>query len=91
MRLLYCTFVLILSVAGTADCAQPESSPDPWQFEDDVEETETWGMLLRDQASDLLLFVAFATFALVSFFRKSATLKYGVLVAAVVYLGFTKS
>ena len=91
MRLLCCTFVLVFSVAGIALCAQPESGPDPWQFEDDVEDTETWGMLLRDQASDLLLFVAFATFALVSFFRKSATLKYGVLVAAVVYLGFAKS
>ena len=70
---------------------QPEPAADLWQFEDDEEEVETWGTLLRDQAGDLLLFVAFATLALISFFRKSVRLKYVTLVAAVVYLGFSKS
>lgn len=70
-----------------ADAAQPA---DLWEFEDE-EETETWSALLRDQALDLSLFVAFATLALVSFFRKSAALKYVTLVAAVAYLGFAKS
>ena len=69
---------------------QPAPADDLWQFEDE-EEVETWGMLLRDQAGDLLLFVAFAALALVSFFRKSVRLKYVTLVAAVVYLGFSKS
>ena len=69
------------------DTAQPA---DLWEFEDE-EETETWSALLQDQALDLSLFVAFATLALVSFFRKSAALKYVTLVAAVAYLGFAKS
>ena len=71
-----------------ADAAQPAA--DLWEFEDE-EETETWSALLQDQAIDLSLFVAFATLALVSFFRKSAALKYVTLVAAVAYLGFAKS
>ena len=71
--------------------AQPEPADDLWNFEDDDEEVETWGTLLRDQAGDLLLFVAFAALALVSFFRKSVRLKYVTLVAAVLYLGFAKS
>ena len=71
--------------------AQPEPADDLWNFEDDEEEVETWGTLLRDQAGDLLLFVAFAALALVSFFRKSVRLKYVTLVAAVLYLGFAKS
>ena len=37
------------------------------------------------------MFAAFATLAMISFFRKSVRLKYVTLVAAVVYLGFSKS
>lgn len=72
--------------------AQPDASPatDPWGF-DDEEEEETWGTLLADQATDLSLFVAFATFAMVGFVRKSVALKYVTLGAAVLYLGFAKS
>ena len=62
---------------------------DPWGFEE--EEVETWASLLQDQAGDLLLFVAFASLALVGFWRKSVALKYVTLVAAVVYLGLAKS
>ena len=68
-----------------------QPAPDLWEFEDDELVVETWGMLLRDQASDLILFTAFATLAFVSFFRKSRPLKYVTLVAAVAYLGFNKS
>ena len=71
--------------------AQPEAAADLWNFDDEEEEVETWGTLLRDQAGDMLLFAAFAALALVSFFRKSVALKYVTLVAAVVYLGFAKS
>ena len=70
--------------------ANTQPANDLWDFDDD-EDIETWGTLLRDQALDLTLFVAFATLTLVSFFRKSVPLKYVTLVAAVVYLGFTKS
>ena len=71
--------------------AQPDAAADLWNFEDEEEEVETWGTLLRDQAADILLFVAFAALAMVSFFRKSVRLKYVTLAAALVYLGFTKS
>lgn len=69
----------------------PAPEVDLWQFEDEEEEAETWGALLRDQAGDLLAFAAFAALALISFFRKSVPLKYVTLAAAVAYLGFSKS
>lgn len=62
-----------------------------WDFPDETTDVETWGTLLSDQGLDLALFIAFVTLALISFFRKSTTLKYITLVAAVVYLGFFKS
>ena len=82
-----------LAAAGQSDASVTETQPaeDLWQFDDDEEDVETWGTLLRDQAWDLALFVGFATLTLVSFFRKSVPLKYVTLVVAVVYLGFTKS
>ena len=70
---------------------QPQPAPDLWDFEDDDVVAETWATLLQDQASDLILFTAFAALALTSFFRKSRPLKYVTLVVAVAYLGFTKS
>ena len=87
MLLLPATGALAARAAG----GQPDAAEDLWNFEDDEEEVETWGTLLRDQAGDMLLFAAFAALAMVSFFRKSVRLKYVTLVAAVVYLGFTKS
>ncbi|MGH9143939.1 MAG: 4Fe-4S binding protein [Vicinamibacterales bacterium] len=52
---------------------------------------EGWREILQPQALDLVLFTTFIALALVSFFRKSVPLKYVTLVAAVGYLGFTKS
>ncbi len=92
-RLIVALLAALLLAATPVD-AQPDTAapaPDLWQFDDEEEEVETWGMLLRDQATDLLLFVGFATLTLVSFFRKSVRLKYVTLAVAVVYLGFTKS
>ena len=104
MRRAVAALVLLAAATASAPAAlaqpEPEVDPwgfedeleaDPWGFEDDLEEAETWGTLLRDQASDLLLFTAFAALALVSFFRKSVALKYVTLAAAIIYLGFTKS
>ena len=53
--------------------------------------SESWGEILRPQALDLALLTAFVAFALISFFRKSARLKYIALVLAVGYMGFVKS
>jgi polyferredoxin len=78
------------SGAGGTTSVDVEPSTDPWQFEDE-KEAETWRTLLGDQAADLVLFAAFASLALVSFFRKSVRLKYVTLAAAVVYMGFAKS
>ena len=64
---------------------------DPWGFEEDEEDIETWGTLLQDQAPDLLLFAGFASLTMVSFLRKSVWLKYLTLVIAVAYMGFQKS
>ena len=79
------------SPPGAMVLADSQPEDDPWGFEDEAADVETWRSLLRDQALDLALFVAFATLALVSFFRKSVGLKYVTLVAAVLYLGFSKS
>lgn len=87
--------LLLLPISGgpaaQPAAAQPEAADDLWNFDDEEEEVETWGTLLRDQAGDMLLFAAFAALAMVSFFRKSVRLKYVTLAAAVLYLGFTKS
>ena len=84
--------VLGISLEAMASAeVQPAGDDDPWGFEDDEAESESWAGLLRDQAVDLALFTAFATLALVSFLRKSVGLKYLTLVAAVVYLGVSKS
>ena len=52
---------------------------------------ESWREILLPQALDLVLLSTFIALALVSFFRKSVALKYVTFVAAVGYLGFTKS
>lgn len=52
---------------------------------------ESWREILLPQALDLGLLAAFMALALVSFFRKSVTLKYVTFVAAIGYMGFAKS
>ena len=64
---------------------------DPWNFEEEEEPVETWQQVVNAQAADIGLFAAFAALAMTSFFRKSVTLKYVTLVAAVGYLGVYKS
>jgi NosR/NirI family nitrous oxide reductase transcriptional regulator len=81
---LLCLAIPIVGLAGGIQ-------DDPWNFEDDDLAVPTWSEDLRDQAPDLLKFTAFATLALVSFFRKSETLKWITLGAAVLYLGVMQS
>lgn len=66
---------------------QPEV--DPWGF--DEEPVETLADVLQAQVPDLALLAAFLVLAFISFRRKSVPLKYATLVAAVAYMGFTKS
>jgi NosR/NirI family transcriptional regulator, nitrous oxide reductase regulator len=63
----------------------------PFDFPDEDEDVPTWTDDLRAQAVDLALVGAFTVLAFVSFFRKSDRLKVVTLVAAVAYLGVTKS
>jgi NosR/NirI family nitrous oxide reductase transcriptional regulator len=65
---------------------QPE---DPWGF--DEAPVETWAEVLGPQSLDLALLAAFIVLALVSFQRKSVTLKFLTFAAAIGYLGFAKS
>ncbi len=77
--------------AGDVTKGLDDDEEDLWDFDDEEEDVETWGTLLRSQAPDLALFTMFATLTLVSFFRKSVWLKYVTFVAAIGYMGFAKS
>ena len=60
-------------------------------FHQDDEAPPSWTDDLKDQALDLALFAAFATLALVGFFRKSEWLKWMTMGISVIYLGFVRS
>ena len=60
-------------------------------FDDEEALAPSWAEDLRDQASDVALFAAFATLVMVSFFRKSEWLKWITMGTAVLYLGFAQS
>lgn len=64
---------------------------DPWNFEDDDLAVPSWSQDISDQAFDLVMLAVFSTLALVSFFRKSAVLKWITMIAAVGYLGIMRS
>jgi polyferredoxin len=64
---------------------------DTWKFADEDEAVPTWADDIKAQAPELAMFAAFATLALVGFFRKSERLKWITMGASVVYLGFVRS
>jgi NosR/NirI family nitrous oxide reductase transcriptional regulator len=78
-------------VHAQAPAGQPQPSADPWHFADDDERVQGWQEVVGGQAVDLALFGAFVSLALVSFFRKSVSLKYVTLAASVAYLGVAKA
>jgi len=78
--------MLVLAVDAAA-----QATKDAWNFADEDEATSNLAADLREQAADLTMFTAFATLALVSFFRKSERLKWITMGAAVLYLGFARS
>src|SRR6185503_9155453 len=71
--------------------APADQQAGPFDFPDEDEDVPTWTDDLRAQAVDIALVGGFIALAFVSFFRKSERLKIVTLVAAVAYLGFTKS
>src|SRR5437016_4013182 len=67
-----------------------QATKDSWNFTDE-DQASSWTQDFKDQALDLTMFSAFATLALVGFFRKSERLKWITMGTAVVYLGFAQS
>lgn len=63
---------------------------DSWDFADD-EAAPSWADDIKAQAPGLAMFGAFATLALVGFFRKSEPLKWITMGVAVIYLGFGRN
>jgi len=59
-------------------------------MEEDSEDEDT-AAVIRDQILDLLVLSAFLSLALLSFFKKSTTLKYVTMIVSIVYIGFLKS
>jgi len=85
-------FVIALLLSVTfAGAVHAQEKKDGWNFSDEEEAAPTFTQDLKDQALDLTLFTAFATLAMIGFFRKSEVLKWITMGAAVVYLGFLRS
>jgi polyferredoxin len=102
--LLLCTLLFGLTTSAQPPSAEePAAAEAPgndagaddaagWNFDDEDEEAApTLLDNASDQALDIVLFLAFATLAMVSFLRKSIPLKYVTLVASVLYMGVYKS
>jgi len=85
--------ILLTLMAALAIPSRPVHAyvQETWQFADENEAVPTWADDIKAQAPELAMFTAFATLALVSFFRKSERLKWITMGASVVYLGFVRS
>ena len=83
--------LLVWALPALAFGQDPPKSDDGWNFADEEDAGPSWVQDLKDQAFDLTLFAAFATLALVGFFRKSEPLKWITMGIAVLYLGFAHS
>jgi NosR/NirI family nitrous oxide reductase transcriptional regulator len=80
-----------LALSAALRAQEIAGDDNPWNFDELDEADPTLLELAVEQAPDIALFVAFATLAMVSFFRKSIPLKIVTLVAAVGYLGIANS
>lgn len=80
----------VLFATGAAS-AQRAAEENLWGF-DELDAADPGLLeLAREQALDIGLFAAFATLAMIGFFRNSVRLKYLTLIAAVLYMGVYKS
>jgi len=94
MRTGFVLFAILLTLIAALAVTQRRVNAyaqDTWQFADEDEAVPTWADDIKAQAPELAMFTAFATLALVSFFRKSERLKWITMGASVVYLGFMRS
>ena len=83
--------VALLLVFFFVPAISAQKPADDWNFADEEEDVPSWTQDIKDQALDISLFTAFATLAMVGFFRKSEWLKWITMGVAVVYLGFARS
>ena len=83
--------IAALLTLGFAMELSAQAAKDSWNFADEDQSDASWTQDFKDQALDLTMFSAFATLALVGFFRKSERLKWITMGIAVVYLGFARS
>jgi hypothetical protein len=86
----------VVAAQQDASSEPPAPIPEPegdggWTFDDEEEAQPTWADEFRNQAADIAAVGAFLVLAFVSFFRKSVALKYITLIAAVAFLGVSKS
>ena len=79
------------SIHSHAQQPSTHAPADAWHFAEDEDALPAWRQMVGEQAVELGLFTAFATLALIGFFRKSERLKIAALVASVAYLGFFRS
>ena len=85
-----------VSTTATAQESQQPDSPqlslaDLEALIEEESEDEDLAALIMDQVLDLLMLSAFLSLALVSFFKKSTTLKYVTMIVSILYLGFLRS
>ena len=90
-RWLFGALVVVLALVAVVGIGAAQPQTGGFDFPDEEEDAPTWADDIRAQAVDIALVAAFSVLAFVSFFRKSARLKYITLTAAVLYLGFYKS
>src|SRR2546422_587346 len=83
--------IAALLTLGFAMELSAQAAKDSWNFADEDQSDASWTQDFKDQALDLTMFSAFATLALVGFFRKSERLKWITMGTAVVYLRFARS
>lgn len=79
---------IALAALFAAMLAAAAYAQDSWNFAGEDEAAPTWADDIKTQAPGLAMFAAFATLALVGFFRKSEPLKWITMGVAVIYLGF---
>jgi polyferredoxin len=92
LSLLFLSFVLMAITGPRAYSLQEQGGGKAgWNFSDEDQDVPSWTQDFKDQSRDLALFAAFATFAMIGFFRKSERLKWITMGAAIVYLGFMRS
>jgi polyferredoxin len=81
---------LTLHAQTSPEATEAPAGDDPWGFADEEEAEPTYWESFQAQSTDIAVFGAYVALVLVSFFRKSESLKTAALIASVGYLGYYK-